>query len=98
MFPASVTARLAGRASGAIRSISRCTSVCRAAPITGHTTSNLRPAFARSTGPGSIARSRVAAWTADLTDHANGAAASQYIYVVLYGSSVGVATGIPELG
>lgn len=78
---ASVTARPAGRASGAIRWTSRCTSACRAAPITGHTTSNLRPAFARSTGPGSIARSRVAAWTADLTDPASRAVASQYIHI-----------------
>jgi len=78
VYPASVTARPAGRASGATRSISRCTSVCRAARTTARTTSSPRPASARSTGPGSIARSRVAAWTADRMDPASRAAASQY--------------------
>lgn len=58
--PANVTARPAGRVSDAIRSISKYTSVCPAVPIMARTTSNLRPAFARSTGQGSIARSRVA--------------------------------------
>lgn len=68
---ASVTARPAGRASGAIRSISKYTNVCPAVPITARTTSNLLLAFAKSTGPGSIAHSRVAVWTADLTDPAS---------------------------
>lgn len=84
VFLASVTARPAGKENGAIRSISRYTSVCLAVPITARTTSNLRPAFAKSIGPGSIAHSRAAVWTADLTDPASRVVASQYTHTRIH--------------